>query len=270
MFEPHSLLWHYLMAAPSALLLVVAAIFYHRRLHRRLPAFLAFAVAEGVIVLALYAIDLLPFFSGTFWWQADCVHLVIEVILKFALIGEIFFCVFQQYGAVSQLGRTMIRGVGAALVLTAAVLAGAAHTGNTIRLVSGAHLLNLADFTIECGLLVFIFLFTAYFRLAWERLAFGIALGRGIAASVQLSTWAFLANVNLSNSTRHLIDLVNMSAYHVCVLIWLYYVLTTPKWTPKATRYDPDHRLVAYSMVEDERQKNLDVWNRELERLLQR
>lgn len=258
------------MVAPSALILVVAAILYHRRLYRRFPVFLTFAVVEGVMALALYAIDLLPFFSGTFWWQADCAHLVIEVILKFALIGEIFFCVFQQYGAVSKLGRTMIRGMGAALVLTAAVLAGVAHPGSAFRLVSSAHLLNLADFTIECGLLVFIFLFTAYFRLAWDRLAFGIALGRGIAASVQLGTWAFLANVKLTNPTRHLIDLVNMSAYHVCVLIWLYYVLTTPKWTPRATRPDHDHQLVAYSMVEDERQKNLDVWNRELERLLQR
>lgn len=271
MFEPHSFLWHYLWVGPNVLLLCVAALFYRRGLHHRLPVFLTFAVVEGVLVLATYAIDLMPsVFSTMFWWEADSAQLLVEVVLKFALLGEIFSSVFKHYAAISRLGRAMIRGVGGALVLAAGVVAGFAHPGSAFWIVSANHLLSLADFMVECGLLVFIFLFTAYFRLAWPRLVFGIALGRGIAASMQLATWAFLANVKLFEHARHLLDFVNMGAYHVCVLIWLYYVLTTPKWVPKVAFREGDDDQRDHDASAEERQKNLDVWNRELERLLRR
>jgi hypothetical protein len=287
MFEPHSFLWHYLWIAPSVLLLLLAVVFYRRSLQRKLQVFLIFAVVEGVMSLALYAADLMPSVSGTLWWKATLVRLVIDVILKFALIGEIFSGVFKPYAAVSKLGRTMIRGVGAALVLAATLVAAIAPTDrHVVGLVSGAHLLELADFMIECGLLVFIYLFAAYFRLAWERLGLGIALGLGVSASVHLGTWALLANLPLNPHGRHLLDLLNMTSYHVCVVIWFYYVLTTPKATlmgqlseRSGTRHHHDEndddgdgqaRDDKAPSGEDERQKDLDVWNRELERLLRR
>ncbi|HLW84667.1 MAG TPA: hypothetical protein VKR60_05585 [Candidatus Sulfotelmatobacter sp.] len=269
MFEPHSLLWHYLWVAPSVLLLVVAFFFYQRSLYKELPVFLVFAVVQGVTVLALYLIDLMPFFSTQAWWKANWARLLVEVILKFALVGEIFSRVWKPYPALSKLGKMAIRGVGAALVLVATAVAALVHPGSNFWIVSGSHLLDLGDFMIECGLLAFIFLFAAYFHLAWERLVLGIALGRGISASVQLGSWALLANVKLSGHARNLFDFLNLAAYHLCVLIWLYYVLTTPKVEPSGALrklavadYEPS--------PEDERQKNLDVWNRELERLLHR
>jgi hypothetical protein len=266
MFQPHSLLWHYLWGAPSALLLVVAAIFYRRSLHRQFPVFLLFAVVQGVTVLALYAMDLMPSVSDTLWWKANSIHLVIELILKFALIGEIFSSVFRSYPALSRLGTMMVRGVGLVLVLMAVAVAVLAHPGSTAGMASASWILNLSDFMIECGFLIFIFLFAAYFRLAWQRLAFGIALGRGFAASVQLATWSLLAILDLSHPTRQLVNFVNMGAYHVCILIWLYYVLTTPK--PR-TAPPGDDGHYDHEWGEDERQHDLVVWNRELERLLQ-
>ena len=267
MFQPHSLLWHYLWVAPSTLLLVVAAIFYRRSLHRQFPVFLLFAVVQGVMVLALYAMDLMPSVSDTLWWKANSIRLLIEVILKFALIGEIFSSVFRSYPALSKLGTTMIRGVGLVLALTAVAVAFVTHPGSSAGTVAASRVLNLSDFMIECGLLIFIFLFASYFRLAWQRLAFGIALGRGFAASVQLATWSLLAIVDLSDPTRQVVNFVNMSAYHVCTLIWLYYVLTTPK--PRAAPPGGDDVHYDHAWGEDERQHDLVVWNRELERLLQ-
>jgi len=95
MFERHSLLWHYLNFGPCVLLLVLAVIIYRRSLHRQFPVFLTFAVVQGVAGLALYLMSLAywrfqpPLISGVVWWQANFVHLLIEVVLKFALIGEI-------------------------------------------------------------------------------------------------------------------------------------------------------------------------------------
>jgi hypothetical protein len=269
MFEPHSLLWNYLWVAPSVLLLILAVIFARRSHHQAFPVFLVFMLVQGAAQLALYEADRMRSVSGLLWWRLAWVRLLLEVAVKFALIGEIFSRVFEPYPAVSKTGRWMIRGVGAALVLGATAVAAwtppTAHWG----IVANAHLLELSDFMIESGLLVFIFLFAAYFRLAWERLTFGIALGLGISASVHLATWALLAIVNLPGRARNLLDFLNMGTFHVCVLIWFYYALTTPAFATKALPgelavRDHDQR------EEDERQKNLDVWNRELERLLHR
>jgi hypothetical protein len=269
MFEPHSLLWNYLWVAPSVLLLILAVIFSLRSHHQAFPVFLIFMIVEGVTLLALYAADMMPRVSASMWWKAAWVRLLLEVAVKFALIGEIFSRVFESYPAVSTMGRWMIRGVGAALVLGATAVAAWTRPTAHFEIVSGAHLLELSDFMIESGLLVFIFLFAAYFRLVWDRLTFGIALGLGISASVHLGTWALLAIVDLPGRWRNQLDFFNMATYHVCVLIWFYYVLTDPGPGPKGPTGETGPRE-SDGNHDDERQKSLDVWNRELERLLHR
>jgi hypothetical protein len=251
----------------------LAVIFSRRSHHRAFPVFLVFIVVQGATQLALYKADLMPRVSASMWWKAAWVRLLLEVAVKYALIGEIFSRVFEPYPAVSKLGRMMIRGVGAALVLAATMVAAWTRPTARFEIVSGAHLLELSDFIIECGLLVFIFVFAWYFRLGWERLTLGIALGLGISASVHLGTWALLAMVKLPGRGRNLLDFLNMAVYHACVLIWFYYVLTSPKLVPKAPLAEPvarDYAAEYGGSEEDERQKNLDVWNRELERLLHR
>ncbi|MFZ0955613.1 MAG: hypothetical protein WAN60_04675, partial [Candidatus Sulfotelmatobacter sp.] len=145
--------------------------------------------------------------------------------------------------------------------------------------------LNLADYVMQCGMLLCILLFAAYFHLVWERLAAGIALGLGLAGSVQLGTWALWSNLAVSFHQRILLDFLNMGVYNLSVLIWLYYVLTTRKVRRTEKLGDDDHyddrdlgghdsggddSSEQDSSGEDERQHELVVWNRELERLLKR
>lgn len=291
MFQSHSLLWHYLWAAPNVLLLLLAVIIYRRSLHREFPVFLIFAVVQGVAGLALYLMGLAywrfrpPLISGVLWWQANFVHLLIEVALKFALIGEIFSQLLRPFPALSKLGKLMIRVVGPALVLTATWIVALSRTSEFAPVVANSLRLDLADYVMQCGMLLCILLFAAYFHLAWGRLASGIALGLGLAGSVQLGTWAVWSNLAVSFQQRNLLDFVNMGVYQLSVLIWFYYVLTT-----KATRMDKlseddgrddDHDSGGHDSGgpdsgghdlsgEDERQHDLVVWNRELERLLKR
>jgi hypothetical protein len=297
MFQPHSLLWHYLWAAPSILLLLLAVIIYRRSQQREFPIFWAFAIVQGATGLALYLMSVAywyfkpPLVSPEFWWKANFVHLLIEVVLKFALIGEILSQVLKPFPALSKLGKLMIRIVGPALVLTATWVVALSRPSEFAPIVATSLRLDLADYVIECGMLLCIFLFAAYFHLAWGRLAFGIALGLGIAGSVQLGTWALWSNLPVTFQQRTQLDFVNMGVYHLSVLIWLYYVLTTPKATlmdklgmvklgEKNDHYD-DHDsggddsggndLSGSDLSgEDERQHDLVVWNRELERLLKR
>jgi hypothetical protein len=277
MFQPHSLLWHYLDAAPCILLLLLAVIIYRRSLHREFPIFLIFAIVQGVTMLALYVLNVtLPLSWAPFWWKGNFVHLLIEVALKFAVIGEIFSQLLKPFPALSKLGKLMVRIVGPALVLTATWIVALSRPSQFAPVIANSLRLDLADYVIQCGMLLCILLFAAYFHLAWGRLASGIALGLGLAGSVQLGTWAVWSNLALSLHQIHLLDFVNMGVYHVSVLIWFYYVLTTPKVTRMDKLGDDDYHYDDRDSSgqdlsgEDERQHDLVVWNRELERILRR
>lgn len=254
MLQAHSFLWHYLWVAPNILALGLGTLCWRRHLHRQFPAFFAFAIIGSVGQLIVYAADLSPTISATTFWKVDWANLVIEGILKFALIAEIFALTFDAYASVVKVGKVMIRGIGAVLVFAAATAAAYAPGDSRIGIISGAHLLEQTIFLIETGFLVFIFLFSSYFRLRMPWQVFGIAVGLAISACVHLASWAFIANVGPSEQTRYLLDFLNMAVYHACVLIWFYYLLVPHKVVTKSAVPLPEH--------------NLDVWNRELERLL--
>jgi|HubBroStandDraft_1064217.scaffolds.fasta_scaffold01059_15 hypothetical protein len=255
MLQAHSLLWHYLWVAPNVLLFVLAFLIWKNGLRKAFPAFFAFALFSSLGQFALYTADVAPTVSAENFWRVDWGTLLIEGPLKFVLIGAVFAQIFGQYPSVAQLGRLLISAVGITLVLSSALAAAYAPQGSHFGIISGAHLLDQTIYLIESGLLVFIFLFAAYFRLKPTRLIFGIALGLAISACVHLATWAVIANGGWANSTRARLDFLNMATYHVCVLIWFYYLLMPAKISPKAAAPLPE--------------SNLSDWNRELERLVQ-
>ena len=96
--------------------------------------------------------------------------------------------------------------------------------------------------------------FCRLFRLRWKHVPLGITLGFSVSACVHLGTWAVMANGGLLDK-RYLLDFLNMATYHACVLIWCYFLLVPKKIATTS----------AVSLPEN----NLDIWNRELERLLQ-
>ncbi|HTS34985.1 MAG TPA: hypothetical protein VMH04_04890 [Candidatus Solibacter sp.] len=255
MLQAHSLLWNYLWVAPNVLLLLLALLMWRRGRHRTFPVFAIYALVSALGQLAVYVADIAPWVAAETFWRVDWVSLVSEGVLKFALIAEIFAQAFDPYPSLARLGKYLIRGVGVALVLGAALAAAYAPKDNAnYSVISGAHLLEQTIYLIESGLLAFIFVFSAYFRLSLCRPLFGIALGLSISSCIHLANWAIIANAGLPNPKRAYLDILGMATYHVCVLIWFYYLLVPPRVAKKS----------AVSLPEN----NLAIWNRELERLL--
>ena len=126
---------------------------------------------------------------------------------------------------------------------------------DTPFLLSGVHVLNRAVGLVQSGLLVFLFLFCAYFRLSWRAYTYGIAVGLGIFASVDLATAALRVWVGTPAAGSYVLDFVTMATYHCCVLIWLVYMLV-PEAASESVAEVPHH--------------NLEQWNAEMQRLLLR
>ncbi len=255
MLQAHSPLWHYLWIGPNILLLGVALVCWRTDLRKKFPVFVIYAFTVAIEQLVIYTADVSPFVSGKQFWRIFWAGLLVESLVKFALIGEIFSCVFSKYAALAGLGKKIIRGVGIALVLVATIAAAFAPIDNPhYAVISRAHILQQTMYMVECGLLIAIFLFASHFRLNWEHMIFGIALGLSVSACVHLADWAVTSSGALLEK-RHLLDFLNMATYHLCVLIWFYYLLLPQKIATTSAAPLPEN--------------NLELWNRELERLLQ-
>jgi hypothetical protein len=265
MFQAHSLLWHYLWVAPNLLLLILAFLTWRRRLIRQVPVFFAFAILSAVTELTEYATDVIPTVSAATYWRADWASLLIQGALKFALVGEIFAHVFGSYESIARLGRLLIRTLGVGLVLAAAIAAAYTPQNGHFGIISGARLLDQAIFTVESGLLVFIFVFSLYFHLVWDRPLFGITLGLSISSCVHLASWAILDNLGLPDSKRIIFVFLNMATYHAVVFIWYYYLLVPGKTTHNAPQSQGSPPL---GLSDDLPEHELEAWNEELERLI--
>jgi hypothetical protein len=256
MLQAHSLLWHYLWVAPNILLLGLSALLWRRNLHRHFPAFVAFGILGSVARLVLYAADVMPSVSAPNFWRTYWATLLLEAVLKVTVLAEIFAHLCGSYSTVARLGRSLIRAVAVVLVFAAVGAAAYAQARNTLPLILSVHLLEQTIFLVESGLLLFLFVFAAYFHLRWPGKSFGIALGLAISASVHLGTWAVLANTDPFFPGRTLLDFLNMATYHACVIVWFYYLLYAEDRYPQPALSLPEH--------------NLGALNQELERLLQR
>jgi hypothetical protein len=255
MLQPHSFLWHYLWLAPQVLQLALAVILYRRGFHRQYPIFFAYLIFGAVGQFVLYGMDVLPSVSEDDWWLAFSVGLVAEGCLRLALAGELLSHLIRKRVAIARTAGRLMSLVGAFLVLVATMTAAYAPVdSHQFALGYRAHLLQQTLYMIECGLIVCLFLFASFCHATWNRTAFGIALGRGISSSVHLATWAIMANGGLSSS-RYLLDFLNMATYHLCVLIWMYYLLVPKKATATSAVPLPEN--------------DLELWNREVERLIQ-
>ncbi len=184
-------------------------------------------------------------------------RLLVQGVLKFVLIGEIFAHVFGSYQSIARLGRLLIRALGVILVLAAAIAAAYAPQNSPFGIISGAWLLEQTSSLIESGLLVFIFVFSFYFHLTWDRRLFGITLGLSISSCIHLASWPVLINLGRVDPRRMIFVFLNMVVYHAVVLMWFYYLLVPGK--ESAMPPQPSAPLP---------ENNLDLWNRELERLI--
>jgi hypothetical protein len=253
--KAHSFLWHYLWLAPDVIQVGLAVFVYRRRLHQRFPIFFSYLIYEASETFTLYAMDMIPSVSAQAYWRALWVGLIVEGLIKFALLGELLRHLLRTKPPLAKIGRRLFICTGVGLALIAVAAAAYTTPDNPYWLVGGAHLLLQSLYIVQCGLILFVFLFAAYFKVAWDRVPFGIALGFAVVFCQHMASWAIVTGVPSPNKFV-ILTFLNMATYHVCVLIWFYYLLVPQKSATTS----------AVSLPET----SLDIWNRELEHLLQR
>lgn len=208
-----------LWSAHPVLQLGVAGVMVWRKAHNRFKIFFCYILCQIAIFTVLFPIyqsgSYKPFFYC--YWISQALSLV----LGFLVIQEIFLDVFQPYHTLKDLGAVLFKWAGLVMLLVAGVVAAASPATSQGPLVEAVLTVQRCVRVIQCGLILFLLVFSAYLGVSWRQRSFGIALGFGGFASAELFAVALNAAGYLDEPS---IAVINMCAYNLAILGWLGYM----------------------------------------------
>ena len=227
---------------------LLAVVVLTKRTWRSYPAFSAyvfFSVCETVVTSVLRYRGIQYFYP---FWVCEA----IGIILGLAVVREVFTNLFSPHPALRKLATVTFRvGVVALVVLACAVYY--AESGNARGFARGIMLAEEAARIVELGVIMFLFLSSSAFGLRWRQNEFGIALGLGTCAAVELFNVTLITHV--SKEAAQIFSLVRSLSYNLSLLIWLGYLLV-----PERTA----------SSAELPKQDQLEQWNEAVMELISR
>ena len=116
------------------------------------------------------------------YWLCSAVSLAVG----FKIIHEIFLDVFRPYHTLKDLGSVLFRWGALVMLLVAIVVAASTPASTEGPLVQSVLTVQRCVRVIQVGLVLFLLVFSRYLGVNWKQHSFGIALGFGIAAFVEL------------------------------------------------------------------------------------
>ncbi|HXB21394.1 MAG TPA: hypothetical protein VNV88_08435 [Candidatus Solibacter sp.] len=171
----------------------------------------------------------------------------VSVILGFAVVYEVFGRLLTPYPALRRLALSIFQWSILVLVLMGCVVVYAQSGAQQNKFVAAVMVVEEATRIIEVGLLMFLFLFSTAFGLHWRQSVFGMALGLGIFATVEL---VGIAMRNYWGAAIHSsFAVVRAVAFNISLMVWAGYLLAREKET---------------SPVEAAHRGQLEQWNQVL------
>ncbi len=195
---------------------VVVAAMIWRKAYRQFPWFFAYMVAEVLQICILYPLR----DSQTAYFYAFCATAALSLGLGFAVIHEIFVSVFRPYHTLRDLGSILFKWAGLVMLLVAIIVSASGQALHKEPLVEGTLILQRSIRVVQCGLILFLLLFSKYLGISWRQRSFGIALGFGTYATIDLSVVALHLGAHISDDV---LNLITMTAYIAAICIWIAY-----------------------------------------------
>lgn len=212
----------------------VAIVLWRRGLHKKFPVFFTYLLAKIGIFLTTF--PLRSHYEWYFWlfWLGEA----LMAVLGFKVIHEIFVDVFRPYQQLKDLGTVAFKWAFVVMLLVSVVVA---FSNSTARdpLVQAVVTLEGSVRLVQFGLILFLLLFSRFLGISRRQLSFGIALGFGFLASMELMLLALASGRLL---TQDVFNLVNMVAYNLSFVIWFGYSLSRNEARQSAANPLQTHR----------------------------
>jgi hypothetical protein len=210
-----------LLYAHPVLESMVAVVMLRRNLRRVFPMFFTYIVVQiavFAVAIPVYAWGSSDLYFYVFW---SCMAL--NVALGFKVLHEIFLDVFRPYHTLKDLGTVLFRWAGLVMLLVAGVIAASTPAQDAAPLMQAILTAQRCVRLVQVGLVLFLLVFSSYLGVSWRQRSFGIALGFGGFASIELG-WAALQASGLSYLSASTTNLINMGTWNVAILVWFVYM----------------------------------------------
>jgi len=202
----------------------VAIVVWRRQLYKQFPVFLAFLLTQVAIfaitypIYAIYGGVSAPWYFGLYWSSQ-----ALNAILCFKIIHEIFLDVFRPYHALKDLGTPIFKWAGLVMLLVSVVVAASNSVDQDHPVVHAVLTLQRSVRLVQFGLILFLILFARFLGVSRKQVSFGIALGFGLTAGVELLLLAVHSGGLIHQGN---LNLINMFCYDFSEVIWLGYAFS--------------------------------------------
>lgn len=197
----------------------LAVIMMRRQLRRSMPLFFSyvlFQLASFCIQFPLYHLSYAGYFYS--YWTTS----IVSCLLGFAVMHEVFTHIFRPYDSLRELAMVLFRWAAVVLVLVATVMGASGSQADMPRLLGTILALERSVRVMQCGMVLFLLLFSSHLGLTTRHHVFGISLGFGVFAAVDLVVATLRATFGQIALTQ--MALLKPAAYACAILIWTYWL----------------------------------------------
>jgi hypothetical protein len=212
-------LYYVLWLAHPVFQAAIAVVMLRRGLFRQFKYFFAYIVAQLVTFAVVFPSS---FLSYRAFFYFSWLGTAISVALGFQVIHEAFLDVFKPFHTLRDLGTVLFKWAGLVMLLVAGVVSVSTGSTDTAPWIQAIMTAQRCVRIIQVGMVLFLLVFARYLGVSRKQHSFGIALGFGLFAMVELTLIASWAGNHLGDATM---SLVNMTIYNGVLVTWLGYML---------------------------------------------
>jgi len=212
------MLLYALWVAHPALQIAIAAVMFRRGLHRQFKFFFGYILTQifsFAVIFPTHGQGPAAFFLS---WACSAV----SAALAFGVIHEVFVDVFRSFHTLRDLGTVLFKWAGLVMLLVAGVVAVSRNSSEMTPWMDAITITQRCVRIIQVGMVLFLLFFARYLGIGRRRHSFGIALGFGWFAIVELVLVASWVGKHLENPWM---SIVNMTAYNLSLGLWLGYLV---------------------------------------------
>jgi hypothetical protein len=214
-------LFHALWVAHPAFEVAIVALMVRRGLHRKFKFFFGYLITQLISFAAVFGAYAYKY-DGSLTFYLYWVCTAINVGFGFGVIHEVFVDVFRAFHTLRDLGTVLFKWAGLVMLLVGGVVSVSTGSSELPPWLQAIVTTQRCTRFIQVGMVLFLLFFAHYLGVSRRQQSFGIALGFGSFAVVELILMASWVGNHLGNPWM---SMVNMAAYNLSLGIWLGYIV---------------------------------------------
>ena len=229
------------IAGPLLQITLLVFMFRHN-FHKEFPRFFSYILFQIIKTGCLF-VGYRYFNDNYFeaYWTGNA----LSVIFAVAVMDEVLHSLLKEYGGIRILATTIFRWSCGLLCLLSIVSAMSGAETNGDRIVAAVFGFDRSMRVMEAGLFLLLMVLCRLLKDCWRQPVFGIALGFGVFASVELILVSFV--MWHGGRQQETISLLKSLSYNVVTLVWIGYMRLEPQKTPRLQpAMDPNFLPMAF------------------------